>query len=94
MNCGACVACCPGQAIFLVNEHASETEATITLPYEFLPLPSVGENGIALDRSGQEVCPAIVEQVRRAPAFDSTVLLTIRVPKEMAMRARFFKKEG
>ena len=94
MNCGACVACCPGQAIFLVNERASETEATITLPYEFLPLPSVGEHGIALDRSGQEVCPAVVEQVRRAPAFDSTVLLTIRVPKEMAMRARFFKKEG
>ena len=31
--------------------------------------------------------------VKTAKAFDKTALLTIKVPSEMAMQARFFKKE-
>lgn len=66
--------------------------ATVTMPYEFLPLPEVGEKGIALSRSGEPVCDAEVVSVRSAKAFDQTHLLTIRVPKEMAMQARFYQK--
>ena len=91
INCGMCVASCPGQAIFLVNEDEGDGTATVTLPYEFLPLPEVGAKGKALSRSGQPLCDAEVTQVRTAPAFDSTALLTMKVPKEYAMRARFFK---
>ena len=92
-NCGACVANCPGQAIFLVDEQAGDGKATITLPYEFLPVPVKGEKGKALDRSGKPICDAEITEVRKLKAYDGTVLLTMSVPSEMAMRARFFVKE-
>jgi Thioredoxin reductase len=90
-GCGMCVAVCPGQAIFLLNEDYEPGYAAVTLPYEFLPLPSKGATGMALDRSGQEVCPAEVMQIKSISAFDHTNLLTIRIPRDKAMAARFFK---
>ena len=86
-----CVAACSGQAIFLVNEDTGEGFASVTLPYEFLPLPKIGEKGMALGRNGSEICEAEVIDVKTAKAFDQTALLTIKVPSEMAMRARFYK---
>lgn len=90
-GCGLCVAACPGQAIFLVNEDYEQGYASITLPYEFLPLPQKGDTGWALGRSGEKVCMAEVVNVNTSPAFDRTSLLTIKVPAQMAMTARFFK---
>lgn len=92
IGCGMCVAACPGQAIFLVDEDYEPGFATITLPYEFLPLPKEGETGIALDRSGSKVCDAEIINMKTAKAFDHTNLLTIKVQVEMAMRARFFRR--
>lgn len=89
VGCGLCVAACPGQTIFLVKETA--TSAEITIPYEFLPLPKVGELGTALDRSGSPVCNATVTDVKALPVNDKTVLLTIQVPPEMVDQARFYK---
>ncbi len=91
-GCGLCVASCSGQAIFLVNEDYDETGASITMPYEFLPYPEAGEKGIALGRDGAPVCEAEVVSLKVSPVMDKTALLTIRVPKEMAMKARFYKK--
>lgn len=92
IGCGMCVASCSGQSIFLVNEDYEEESTSITLPYEFLPLPEKGMRGIGLDRSGKEVCEAEVVDVKSLPAFDHTNLLTIKVPKEMGMKVRFFKQ--
>lgn len=89
IGCGMCVANCPGQAIFLVEQ--DEQWAQITLPYEFLPLPEKGTQGTALDRSGKPVCQAEVVSVRAAKALDHTALLTMRVPKEYAATARFVR---
>ena len=91
INCGMCVASCSGQAIFLVDEDCGDGTATVTLPYEFLPLPEVGAKGDALGRNGQKVCEAEVVQVKSMKAYDKTNLLTMRIPKEYAMKARFFK---
>ena len=91
INCGMCVASCSGQAIFLVDEDCGDGTATVTLPYEFLPLPEAGTKGTALGRNGQPVCSAEVVSVKTGKAYDKTNLLTMRVPKEYAMRARFFK---
>ena len=93
INCGMCVASCSGQAIFLVDEDCGDGTATVTLPYEFLPLPETGTKGIALGRDGNKVCDAEVVSVKSTKAFDKTNLLTMRVPKEYAMTARFFKAE-
>lgn len=92
VGCGLCVASCSGQAIFLVNEDYSQDCASVTMPYEFLPLPEKGMLGTACDRSGKPICEAEVLQVKTAPAFDHTALLTIKVPKVKAMSARFFKQ--
>ena len=91
INCGMCVANCSGQAIFLVDEDCGDGMATVTLPYEFLPLPEVGTKGRGLGRDGKPVCDAEVVEVKSLKAFDKTNLLTMRVPKEYAMRARFFE---
>jgi len=86
-----CVASCSGQAIFLLNENYEEGYSSITLPYEFLPLPKVGDKGIALGRDGREICEAEVIGVKSIPAYDKTNLLTIRVPAEYDMKARFYR---
>lgn len=91
INCGMCVASCSGQAIFLVDEDIGDGMATVTLPYEFIPLPKEGTKGKGLGRDGKPVCEAEVVSVKNMKAFDKTNLLTIKVPKEYAMKARFFK---
>ena len=91
INCGMCVASCSGQAIFLVDEDCGDGTATVTLPYEFLPLPEAGTKGKGLGRDGKAICDAEVVAVKSNKVFDKTNLLTIRVPKEYAMKARFFK---
>lgn len=93
INCGMCVASCSGQAIFLVDEDCGDGTATVTIPYEFLPLPETGTKGAALGRNGKKVCEAEVLGVKASKAFDKTNLLTMRVPKEYAMKARFFQTE-
>ena len=92
-GCGMCVASCSGQAIFLVDEDVGGGFATVTMPYELLPYPQAGETGTALGRDGSEVCKAQVVSCRTSPAFDRTALLTIRVPQDMCMKARFFRRE-
>ncbi|MDR3173798.1 MAG: FAD-dependent oxidoreductase [Treponema sp.] len=87
-GCGMCVASCSGQAIFLVDEDAGE----VTLPYEFLPLPQKNDKGLALGRDGEEICAAEIVAVKTAGVFDKTNLLTMRVPRQYAMAARFFRK--
>lgn len=94
VGCGMCVASCSGQAIFLVDEEVEPGYGEVTLPYEFLPLPQEGDRGVALGRDGKEVCQAVVSKVRSSKAFDHTNLLTIKVPTDMVMKARFFKVES
>ena len=48
---------------------------------------------MALNRKGEKICAAEVVHVRSAKAFDHTNLLTMKVPKEYAMKARFFREE-
>ena len=90
IGCGMCVASCSGQAIFLVDETYEPGFATVTIPYEFLPLPEPGEKGYGLGRNGQKICEAEVVSVKSTKAFDHTNLLTIKVPADYAMKARFY----
>ena len=92
-GCGMCVANCPGQAIFLVDETYSESEALVSIPYEFDPLPAGGTKGTALDRSGKPLGTAEVVSARKAKVMDSTAVLTMKVPLEWSMKARFFQPE-
>ena len=91
IGCGMCVASCSGQAIFLVDETFEPGYAAVTIPYEFLPLPEKGDRGYGLGRDGRRICEAEVISVKTSKAFDHTNLLTMKVPADMAMKARFFQ---
>ncbi len=80
-GCGICVARCPGLAIFVVNYAYSKTEATVTLPYEILPRPEVGENVAAVNRQGKKVCDARVVKVLDSKGLDRCAIVTVAVPK-------------
>lgn len=90
-GCGMCVASCSGQAIFLVNEEFEPGYASVGIPYEFVPLPEAGQKGVALNRAGEELCPAEVISVKYNKAMDKTVLLTMKVPAQYASEARFYR---
>jgi len=83
-GCGNCIASCPGLAIFVVDYN----KGTISLPYEFLPLPEPGDKVTALDRAGNEVCKAEVKKVKDPAKNDKTAVITIKVPKEYLMIVR------
>jgi Fe-S-cluster-containing hydrogenase component 2 len=87
-GCGLCIAACPGLAIFVVDLNYSETEALVSFPYEYEPLPKVGDRVEALDREGETVSIARVTRVQNPPAFNRTAVVTIAVPKEHGMVVR------
>jgi NADPH-dependent 2,4-dienoyl-CoA reductase/sulfur reductase-like enzyme/Fe-S-cluster-containing hydrogenase component 2 len=90
-GCGICVAKCPGLAVFVVDTSYSEKEATISLPYELLPIPEVGQEAEVLGKSGKPVCKGKVIRVVHTRDFDETRVVTISVPKECAAEARFIR---
>lgn len=91
-GCSLCVASCPGQAIFLVDETYAPGFAAVSMPYEIYPTPTEGDMGIALDRQGEILGNAEVIKVTKLKAMDQTVVLTIKVPVEWSMKARFFTR--
>jgi len=90
-GCGLCIAACPGLAIFVVKGAYTESDALISIPYEFLPLPRVGEQVEALDREGRKTCLAKVVQVRDDEKFDRTSVVSFTVPKEKCMEVRHIR---
>jgi len=93
-GCAVCVSACPGLACFVIDENYSVTEATIKLPYEFLPFPVEGKNVIALDREGNEVGTARVIKVQNNKKFNHTNIITIAVPKDQVLIVRGLRLEG
>ena len=94
VGCKLCVAACPGQAIFFLEPEDENGMVGVTFPYEYLPLPEVGQEVTAVDRMGQPVCPAKVRSVERRKASNRTVLVTLAVPAEHAGEVRFMKRLG
>jgi len=88
IGCALCIPICPGQAIFVVDGSYSETEATVKVPYEYLPLPQVGEIVSAVGRDGQHRCDAKVLQVLNNKRVDHTPIVTMVVPKDLMMVVR------
>jgi Fe-S-cluster-containing hydrogenase component 2 len=87
-GCGLCVSCCPGLAIFILNQNHSKSHATLTLPHELLPVPKVGDIVKGLDRSGKEICEVKVLKVLSGKKFDKTYAVTIELPKAHSMNVR------
>lgn len=90
-GCGSCIPACPGQACFVINMAFSEDEANVMLPYEYLPVPQVGEEVIGINRMGEPVCRARVLRVLAAPKFNRTAVIQVAVPKAYAADVRMIK---
>jgi Fe-S-cluster-containing hydrogenase component 2 len=82
-GCKQCVGICPGLAIFVVKFKGNK--ALITLPYEFLPIPKIGETVTALDRAGKSMGKAKVVKVKKS---NKTTVVTIEVDKRVVMEVR------
>jgi Fe-S-cluster-containing hydrogenase component 2 len=93
-GCGACIAHCPGLAIFVVDGSRPGNEGTVQLPYESYPLPRVGEAVAACDRRGSRVAAGTVEKVLAGAAQDHTAIVTVRVPKEFIGVVRAIRPLG
>jgi Fe-S-cluster-containing hydrogenase component 2 len=85
-SCRRCVGICPGLAIFVVK--IVDDKALITIPYEFLPIPKVGDKVKALDRDGKPRGNAKIIKVNKT---GRTTVITIEVKKELAMEVRNIK---
>lgn len=88
-GCELCVAACPALAIFVLDLSYSDNEALITLPYEFLPVPTVDDIVDVCDKKGQVRGKGRVVRVRKMK--DKTVLLTLAINKSLAMDVRSIK---
>ena len=91
-GCGVCVASCPGLAITVVNMGYSEEEATVDFPYEYYPLPSVGDVVEAVARDGSVVCEGTVLSVKNPPTFTNTAVISLKIPKNHADTVRSMKR--
>lgn len=87
-GCASCVAACPGLAVFVVDMTYSETEGLVKLPYEFLPLPEVGQPVDALDREGKVVGKGRVVKIQKARARTATPVVWVAVPKGLTFDVR------
>lgn len=92
-GCGVCLSACPGLAIFAVDVSGDGETGSVSLPYEFLPLPSVGEEVVTLDREGAPVGLGHVKRVLSSKALDRTPIVTIELPKGDAMTVRHFRRK-
>ena len=70
----------------------SDTEAVIEFPFEYLPLPQVGDIVDAVNRAGEVMCKGTVTSVKKLKAYAGTAVVGIAVPKEYADEVRSMKR--
>lgn len=86
-GCGACIAHCPGLAVFTIDETYGEPdEALIRIPHEFVPLPEKGDTVRTLSRGGSYICDATVKRVQKTKS--ATSVLHLVIPKEYILDVR------
>ena len=90
-GCGVCISSCPGLAIFVMEMNYSDEKSLIKLPHEMLPLPEKGDDVYALDRAGSMLGKVKVIKVLKIK--NKTNIISIEVPKSMAMKVRSIKVE-
>jgi len=93
-GCGVCISKCSGLAIFIVNKSFSDTTATVAFPYEYYPIPKVGEEVSATNRKGEVVCSGKIIKVVNPVSYDHTPVVTVEIPKEYADNVRGMKRGG
>lgn len=81
-GCGVCVFNCPGLAIMIVDGSYSEDHILFKIPYEFTPLPEVGQVVNGLNRKGEYITDVKVVKVQNAKAMDRTPIIHVLVDRK------------
>ncbi|MHB8072719.1 4Fe-4S dicluster domain-containing protein [Desulfosporosinus fructosivorans] len=93
-GCGVCLSRCPGLAIFIVDASYSDTEAIVRIPYEYAPVPQVGEQVVGLNRAGEELGTFEVNKVQSGGKKNKTYTICLVVPQDLAMDVRGIRLGG
>lgn len=93
-GCGLCLPECPGLAVFILDATYSETEATVTMPYELLPLPAQGDLVDALDRRGEKVCDATVVSAKALGKNERCRSLTVAIATQYIHDVRHIRRRS
>jgi len=91
IGCGRCIPVCPGLAIFVLDYNFTKKEVSLSIPYEFLPLPENGDIVKCLDRNGKYVCDGKIIKVIPPEKNNMTGIITFSFPKKYYNFVRSFK---
>jgi Fe-S-cluster-containing hydrogenase component 2/bacterioferritin-associated ferredoxin len=93
-GCMQCIAVCPGLAVTVVDMREEGDSCLVTVPFELSgDLIHTGDEVDGVDIHGVEIAPCVVEKVTERKAFDRTLLVTLRVPREAATQVASFKRK-
>ena len=94
-GCTLCAAVCPGLAITLVDMRSPGADALVTVPFEVLEEQvQTGSVVDAVDVDGAVVAKAAVTKVMRRKAYDRTLLVTLKVPRDEATLVAGFRLQS
>lgn len=88
IGCGACIASCPGLAIFRVHQNYTDTTSLVEFPYEYLPAPRKGQTVPCAGRDGAFLVDGRVMRVSNPARNDGTMTVSVEVPKAYGMQVR------
>jgi len=93
-GCGICISFCPGLAIFVIDTTYSEEFALVKIPYEYVPVPLVGEFVAGLDREGNKLGLFKVVRVTSGGIMNMTYTVSLAVPHELVLEVRGVGRRG
>ena len=88
IGCGLCVANCPGQAIFMLDATYSDTTALVGIPYEYVPMPEVGDTVDVRSRDVETLGEGVIRKIINNKATDKTNVVFIEVDKKLGKEVR------
>lgn len=93
-GCGACIARCPGLAIFKVHKNYTDATALVEFPYEYFPVPQAGQTVRCAGRDGAYVVDGRVVRVSKPKKNDGTTVVAVEIPKAYCMQVRSICGKG
>ncbi len=91
-GCGFCVARCPGQAVFMIDMTYTDSTALVGFPYEYVPVPSIGQEVDVVNRDGEVLGKGFIRKIQNAAALDKTNVVYVEVDKGIGEEVRSIAK--
>ncbi len=90
-GCGICVAACPGIAITMAMITGEDNDY-VAIPYEYYPMPNIGDVVTLVDSNGVELGKGTVDKFSKPNKNDPTTLVHVVVDCSITDRAVGIKK--